>query len=334
MSRYALIVGINDYPANKLTGSVNDAEEVAKLLARHEDGSENFNFLLRAKGKIRKATLKSDIVRLFSRECDIALFYFSGHGSADHYGYHIVTSDAMPHDMGVPMTEILTIVNASPAQNKIIILDCCHAGGIDEMVQMSKGMTVRLCNGVTILSSSRAHEVSFEVNGHSVFTSLFTEALKGGAADLNGNTTPGSIYAFIDKVLGPEEQRPVFKTNVSEFISLRSVRPQVPPEVMNRLDEFFPHRDDVYPLDPSFEYTNDPAYEQMLRKPYHDPPNAVLFKQLQKLQSVGLVAPCDREHMYFAAMDSTGCRLTTLGKHYWKMMKAKKSKGGEVKTQK
>jgi len=43
-------------------------------------------------------------------------------------------------------------------------------------------------------------------------------------------------------------------------------------------------------------------------------------KDLQKLQSVGLVIPVDEEHMYFAAMRSKACKLTDLGHHYWRLV--------------
>jgi len=320
MSRHALIVGIDNYPNAPLSGAINDATAVAGLLKTNEDGSANFNVTL-LKDVQKKAVLKGEIIKLFAAASDIALFYFAGHGGIDPFGYHIVTPDMIQHDLGVPMSQLLAIVNGSKAKNKIIILDCCHAGGIDETALMSKGISIYLCNGVTILTSSRASELSVESNGQGVFTSLLVEALKGGSADLNGNITPGSIYAFIDKVLGPHEQRPVFKTNISEFISLRNVKPPVPHEVMNNLGVFFPGREDVFALDPSFEDTNDPAIVHPTTLPYADAENVKKFKQLQQLQSVGLVTPVDRPYMYFAAMDSTGCKLTTLGKHYWKMMR-------------
>ena len=44
------------------------------------------------------------------------------------------------------------------------------------------------------------------------------------------------------------------------------------------------------------------------------------FKLLQKLQSIGFVKPIDEEFMYFAAMHSTGCKLTELGKYYWRLV--------------
>ena len=55
---------------------------------------------------------------------------------------------------------------------------------------------------------------------HGLFTSLLLEALKGGAADITGHITPGGIYAYIDKALGPWEQRPVFKTKCNSLYTL------------------------------------------------------------------------------------------------------------------
>jgi hypothetical protein len=41
-----------------------------------------------------------------------------------------------------------------------------------------------------------------------------------------------------------------------------------------------------------------------------------VFKSLQQCNRVGLVVPDVVEHMYDAAIQSTGCRLTALGVHY------------------
>ena len=47
------------------------------------------------------------------------------------------------------------------------------------------------------------------------------------AANLVGDITPGSVYAHIDQSLGPWAQRPVFKTNVKTFVSLRQTGPPI-----------------------------------------------------------------------------------------------------------
>ena len=74
-----------------------------------------------------------------------------------------------------------------------------------------------LGEGLTILSACCSNECAEELNGRGTFTSLLVDALNGGAADVMGHVTPGGVYAYIDKALGPWDQRPVFRTNVNSF---------------------------------------------------------------------------------------------------------------------
>jgi hypothetical protein len=76
---------------------------------------------------------------------------------------------------------------------------------------------------MTILTASTEKQYASEQNGSGVFTTLFVDALDGAASNIVGEITPGSVYAHIDQSLGAWEQRPVFKTNVTEFVSLRTV---------------------------------------------------------------------------------------------------------------
>lgn len=93
---------------------------------------------------------------------------------------------------------------------------------------------------------------------------------------------------------------------------------------MRRLNQYFTSPEDQFELDPSFEFTNDPAIEHEFEEPYANEKNVSIFKDLQKLASVGLVVPVDEQHMYFAAMHSKSCRLTALGYHYWRLVKDKR----------
>ena len=70
--------------------------------------------------------------------------------------------------------------------------------------------------------------------------------------------------------------------------------------------------------------TNTKTVEHDVIEPYAKDENVAVFKNLQKLQSVGLVVPVDSEYMYFAAINSKSCRLTALGNHYWKLAKDKR----------
>lgn len=308
----ALIVGINDYPGSPLHCCINDASTIASILETHGDGSPNFAVQL-ITDIDRKSHLKSKIEKLFKGNDDMVLLYFAGHGFLNSIGGYIVTPDYEHYDEGINMDEILNIAFDSKAKDKIIILDCCHSGALGSP-RIDAGAT-RLRDGITILTATRDSEAALEINGHGIFTNLLIEALNGGAADLRGHITPGGVYAYIDQALGPWDQRPVFKTCVERFTSLRTISPRVPLEVLRLIVKYFPKPQEEYKLDPTYEFTNEDIA---------NPENVAVFKNLQKFYSVGLVIPVGEEHMYWAAQRSTSCKLTPLGYHYWRLVKDKR----------
>lgn len=317
----ALVVGIDNYSQCPLRGCCNDADEVAKLLSCNDDGSPNFAVKLQ-KNISTKAILRKHIEECFSGDADVALFYYSGHGHIDNVGGYLVTPDFTNYDYGVSLQDVLNIANASRCKDKIIILDSCHSGFMGSISTAGQSTAV-INEGVTILTASRSIEASVEINGHGLFTSLLIEALCGGAADITGYITPGGIYAYIDKALDPWEQRPVFKTNVTRFTPLRKVTPQVDISIIRRICTYFPSEDAEMPIDPSFEPTNSLDVMHEVIQPYANPDNTKIFSDLQKLEGIGLVVPVGEEHMYFAAMRSKTCALTSIGKQYWRLVKDK-----------
>lgn len=319
--RKALVVGIDNYSQCPLRGCRNDADEVAKLLSCNDDGSPNFAVKLQ-KNISTKAILRKHIEECFSGDADVALFYYSGHGHIDNVGGYLVTPDFTNYDYGVSLQDVLNIANASRCKDKIIILDSCHSGFMGSISTAGQSTAV-INEGVTILTASRSIEASVEINGHGLFTSLLIEALCGSAADITGYITPGGIYAYIDKALGPWEQRPVFKTNVTRFTPLRKVTPQVDISIIRRICTYFPSEDAEMPIDPSFEPTNSLDVMHEVIQPYANPDNTKIFSDLQKLEGIGLVVPVGEEHMYFAAMRSKTCALTSIGKQYWRLVKDK-----------
>jgi hypothetical protein len=309
--RKALVVGINNYPNAALKGCVNDANAVANILSTHGDGSPNFEvkLLTSPTSIIDRASLRQAIESLFSGDPDVALLYFSGHGFLKSTGGYIVTSDFKKYDEGISMDEILVLANQSKSKDKLVVLDCCHSGAFGSPA--TGATAAQLSEGLTVLTASRDWESALEVNGLGVFTSLVVDALQGGAADLRGHITPGSLYAYVDQALGAWDQRPIFKTNVSRFTSLRMITPRVSTTILRKLCIYFKSPQDLFDLTPAYEDST----------PCPDPAKVPIFKDLQKLFSVGLVVPVDEEFMYFAAINSKACRLTALGYHYWRLVK-------------
>jgi hypothetical protein len=324
--RKALIVGIDHYEhINGLTGCVNDAYSVKNILERHADGTVNFAAprLLTGTGPgalVKKTQLKAAVRELFTDPAEIALLYFAGHGYVEDTGGFLCASDSEQGDDGLSLSELMRLANLSPAENKVIILDSCHSGAAGNRPDVEGLAEIK--EGMTILTASTANQYAMEVpgGGAGVFTSLFVDALGGAAANLIGDVTPGSVYAHIDQSLGPWGQRPVFKTNVRTFVSLRTAFPPIPLADLQALATYFPRSDYDFPLDPSYEPERSAEQRDDPNIPPPDPDKNAIFAVLQRYVKVNLVRPKGAPHMWHAAMNSQSCELTVLGQHYRKLV--------------
>jgi hypothetical protein len=318
--RKALIVGIDHYTnVSALHGCVNDSFAVKSMLDRHADGSVNFAVKhLAAAGPrdpVERHELRQAIESLFAGDGEVVLFYFAGHGHIETTGGYLCSSDVKTGNDGVPLAEIMTMANQSRIQNRVIILDSCYSGVAGGSALQHK--VAEISDGVTILTASTEEQYATEENGAGIFTSLLVDALGGAAANLVGDVTPGGVYAHVDQSLGPWSQRPVFKTNVKRFVSLRKVQPYLELSELRRISEFFPTTGYQYQLDPTYEPERHDSWATNPQGiPAPDPENNAAFKILQKYNRVGLAVPEDAPHMWHAAMESKTVRLTALGEHY------------------
>lgn len=313
VARIALAVGIDDYPARPLSGCVADAVALADVLATNDDGSPNIDCrtLLSRDHKITRGSLRQAISELFAKaDAELAVFYFAGHGlHRPEYGGYLVTPDLESGDEGVPMNDLIKAASASPARERVIILDCCHAGAAGDLL----GSASLLSEGVAILAGCRSEQVTVELNGRGLLTTHLCDALAGGAADVTGMVTLGGLYAYVDEVLTTWEQRPLLKANIARLTRLRRAEPAVALSTLRKLPEYFKGPDAEFPLDPSYEPDAEPHHEEHER----------IFAHLQRFRAARLVIPDGTEHMYYAAMQSRSCRLTPLGKYYWHRAKRK-----------
>jgi hypothetical protein len=259
--------------------------------------------------------LKDQVEELFRRSAEIALFYFAGHGHIEPTGGYLLATDSSRGDEGLSLDAVLTLANSSPARNKIVVLDSCHSGIAG--TPTVQGNLAALSEGLTVLTASMADQYATEENGRGTFTTLLVDALHGGAANLTGDITPGSVYAHVDQSLGEWEPRPVFKTNVQRFVSLRKVSPPIELADLRRITEFFPGPGSEFPLDPTFEPELKGRDHGM---PAPIPENTRKFAILQRFNRLNLVIPAGAPHMWHAAMQSKACKLTVLGEHYRRLV--------------
>lgn len=315
----ALCIGIDSYEhVSDLHGCVNDANAMKAALERNGDGTLNFDTKLicatSEASYITRGKLKDSIEELFSGESEIALLYYSGHGSYDSLGGYLCTSEVKRADEGLSLGDVMGIVAKSNAQNKVVILDSCHSGFAASSQEMPDFSLLK--SGTTILAACDEKQYATEQNGQGVFTNLFIEALYGGAMNLLGDVTPGSIYAYIDRSLGGWEQRPLFKANIKSFVSLRKNVPPISIIELRKLVEIFPVPSEEFQLDATYE----PDKHEVENKDV-DKEHEATFSLLQKYARLGLVIPVGTEHMYYAAIENKSCRLTAQGQHYWNLVK-------------
>ncbi len=321
--RRALVVGIDKYSyPYELECCVNDANAISELLTYNYDESRNFSIRKLLDYDATYDNIVEELHNVFDNDAEVGLFYFSGHGYDDKNDGKICSIDYDKHHMGIRFRDIIEIIGTSKCKNKIIILDCCHSGKMGNFSIIGDQTILNL--GTTILTACNTKESAIEVEGHGIFTNLLIAALQGGASDIFGNVTPGAIYSYIDSSLGAYDQRPLFKSHVDSFISLRKAKEKMNILEIRKLMKLFENYDAKYKLDPSYEETNYLGSERIgkiyIKEPYRNEKNVEIFKLLQKSVSNGLVQPTRETHMFYAAMNSDTCELTMLGKHYWYMV--------------
>ncbi len=146
---HALLVGIDEYPAPipKLSGCVNDIEAFTTYLSERVAGDKGVAILLKTLKNheaTRQAVIDAFHVHLGqAKRGDVALFYYSGHGSQeqapeefwkiepDHLDETLVLFDSRTlGSWDLADKEIAKLIGevAVKGPHVAVILDCCHSG--------------------------------------------------------------------------------------------------------------------------------------------------------------------------------------------------------------
>lgn len=310
----ALIVGIDAYKNfSPLTGCVDDAKRMYEVLARHEDRTRNYDcqlFTSSRKKPIDGRFLEQKWNELFEDFKGDILFYYSGHGAQTETGGQFALHDGDCTIPGLAMDALLTLVNASLAHEIILIVDCCYAGSMGNPAMFSGNAFIR--EGVTILAASSPKGLAKERAGRGVFTELVISALEGGAADVRGDVSPASVYAYVDQALGAWDQRPIYKSYTSRTSSLRRCKAPLPREVLTELPKLFKKPDGAHRLSPSYEHTHKSKKDEKVD----------LFNKFKLLRDARLLRTTEGKDLFYTALDSGSVVLTPLGQFYWRLAKA------------
>jgi hypothetical protein len=148
-SLYALLVAINAYPPpiDSLDGCLNDADSVEAMLRARFDTESLHLLRIQDSAATRQAVIDSFRSHLGqAQECDLALFFFAGHGSQVPTGGQFSTvepsglnSSIVCYDSRLPngldlvdkdMAVLISEVTAKGA-HLTTVFDSCHSGSMD-----------------------------------------------------------------------------------------------------------------------------------------------------------------------------------------------------------
>ena len=181
---------------------------------------------------------------------DTFVFYFSGHG---------LEKKLLFSDRPVELQSIIDYINAMPAKNKIVILDCCYAGDFQtegaRSLQFEDSLSEVVGKGIAILGSSSADAISRlgPDGSHSLFTGALSAAIifLANRQSGSGQILLSDIYEETRQLMNawnleyPEKaQTPVFRSSMIGMVSFR---------VEKHLDE------DVDPGDGKDRFQADPG---------------------------------------------------------------------------
>jgi hypothetical protein len=193
---HAVIIGVGD----DLPNTVDDAIGLADILkdsgrCAYPAGQVQ---LLTGEGATRNHILNALewLTEMVTAEAT-AVVYFSGHGyrvqTAIGEAYYLMPFGydlSKLYETAVSGQELATILQAIPAGRILLLLDCCHAGGLDGSKAGGLNLTKAPLppqtealftqgSGRVAIASSRANELSYAGKPYSAFTLALIEALVG-----------------------------------------------------------------------------------------------------------------------------------------------------------
>jgi hypothetical protein len=196
---YAVIVGAG----GDLPNTVNDAEGLAGVLRDPDRCAYPVAHVQLLTGEAaRREPILNALQWLTDRTATdpaaTALVFFSGHGYETPtyyllpYGYELLDLAGT----SIAGSDFTARLQAIRAQKLIVLLDCCHAGGMADAkglplakspAPIDLATTLSAGSGRVILASSRKDELSYAGQPYSAFTGALIEALAGyGAFENDG----------------------------------------------------------------------------------------------------------------------------------------------------
>ena len=241
IQRWALAVGVNHYQDNQIQNLRYCAADASALidlfLSRPAYGydKERAHLLTsidQDKDRATKLDILESLIELAqsTKENDLFLFYFSGHGTVFKGQPYLLPSDTktglLLPDTAIPLQRIKDVMqNTASARSRVIILDACYMGvelrtkSLDEAQKVFMGSVKDIfegAEGTAILASSSHDEPSLEdvSKQHGAFTYYLLDALKNPLTNENHDAyiTLTEVFHYVTRQIRQNyPQRPTLE---------------------------------------------------------------------------------------------------------------------------
>jgi esterase/lipase superfamily enzyme len=216
---HACIIGVG----GDLPNTVDDAIGFAKILQDPERCAYPVaQVSLLTKEEAKRDNILAALDRLAQSTTPDAtvIVYFSGHGyqvsSSMGTAYYLMAfgyDQNQLYSTAISGTEFATKLQAIPAKKLLVLLDCCHAGGLDDTQKI--GLTAEKAplppeaqallaegKGRVFIASSKADEKSLAGKPYSAFTLALIESLAGkGASQQDGYVRVADVALYAREVV-------------------------------------------------------------------------------------------------------------------------------------
>lgn len=224
---HACVIGVG----GDLPSTATDAKGLAKILRDPERCAypeEQVHLLTEANATRSNILHVLDTLANATNDESTILIYFSGHGHQllkPFKSYFLMPYGYNTEDLGdtaISGGEFVDLLREIPAQKLLVLLDCCHAGGLSDLsdFQATKAplppeaqRMFAKGGGRIMLGSSHLEELSYAGEPYSAFTYALMKGLCGqGAAKQDGYIRATDLAMYASRVvpmLTGDKQHPV-----------------------------------------------------------------------------------------------------------------------------
>ena len=257
---YALLVGVGDYEkmnipnlgtyrmdltlmATSVMSGLKCPQDHIRILA----GADNKGYV--ATADLAKAI--SSFKSMFTGE-ETFIFYYSGHGLDER----LIFSNGQ-----LELQSVIDFIDKIPAKNKLVILDCCHAGdfkttGIKKFI-FTDSVELFAEHGIAVMASTAGDELARlgPDNSHSMFTGALSTAILSNNKIRKGLVDLNDIYAETKRLVeiwnrqNPgKEQTPIYRSCIGGtiYFPVEEYKPYEPMQFSTETDRYIVDR--VEPL--------------------------------------------------------------------------------------